>query len=273
MSISTEIQNRKGARRTSEVPTEVVDLLNKGRIETVNLCEWLIVDQSLLIKNVFPHIGLDRYITPLVSELGKESNLTAVKATRIVGNKLFELCANDNALASTYESLLSYPSAEIIRCYAAYIPSLDTQLSLDEKLHRLLPVVADRHYGVREIAWMAIRPEISTHLDKSIPVLTEWTSHKDENIRRFTTEVTRPRGVWCKHIGRLKENPEQAISILENLKADPTKYVQDSVGNWLNDASKSKPDFVSALCNEWATASDSPHTARIIKKALRTIRK
>ena len=120
---------------------------------------------------------------------------------------------------------------------------------------------------------MALRPEIEKNLKKSILILNNWTKNTDENIRRFTTESIRPRGVWCKHIESLKEKPEQALAILEELKSDQSKYVQDSVGNWLNDASKTKPDFVIKLCNKWKTESPTIETERIIKRALRTIEK
>ena len=96
---------------------------------------------------------------------------------------------------------------------------------------------------------------------------------ENENIRRFASEVSRPRGVWCKHIEELKRTPELALSILEPLKSDESKYVRDSVGNWLNDASKTQPDFVKKLCECWENESTTNETKYIIKKALRTINK
>jgi len=84
-------------------------------------------------------------------------------------------------------------------------------------------------------------------------------------------EVIRPRGVWAKHIEDLKQNPSKALPILNQLKSDPSKYVQDSVGNWLNDASKTQPDFVMMLCEKGSKESDTKETSKIIKKAKRTI--
>ncbi len=66
---------------------------------------------------------------------------------------------------------------------------------------------------------------------------------------------------------------EKAIEILEALKSDTSKYVKDAVGNWLNDASKTRPDWVLKICKKWGENSQSKDTKYIIKKALRTINK
>lgn len=63
------------------------------------------------------------------------------------------------------------------------------------------------------------------------------------------------------------------MPILEPLKSDNSKYVQDSVGNWLNDASKTQLVFVKELCKRWDMESDTKQTKYIIKKALRSIDK
>ena len=271
--MNTKILNRKGARKAEDIPEEVLKLLNEGKIETANLTEWLAIDHSILIKNVFPEIGIsnniNRVVLNSIQEQKKPSTMNSVKLT---GNLLFENLSNKNERQKIFKKLSSHKS-DSIRCYAPYLIVLNSELSLEDKLNRIKELVADKHFGVREVVWMSIRPEIDKQLIESISILSKWTENEDENIRRFTTESTRPRGVWCKHIEKLKEKPELALPILEKLKADKSKYVQDSLGNWLNDASKSKPDFVIELCKKWAKESPNKETGKIIKRARRTIDK
>jgi 3-methyladenine DNA glycosylase AlkC len=63
------------------------------------------------------------------------------------------------------------------------------------------------------------------------------------------------------------------MRILEPLKSDEAKYVQDSVGNWLNDASKTRPDFVLDVCARWEKESPTKATKYITQKAKRTLDK
>ena len=159
-----------------------------------------------------------------------------------------------------------------MRCYACYFVALNSAIPLVDKLSLLKPLVANHHFGVREVVWMALRPEMSDNLNICIPLMEEWAESDNPNIRRFSCEALRPRGVWCTHIEALKETPEIYLPVLEKLRADPSRYVQDSVGNWLNDASKSRPDFVAAVCERWEKESPIKETQYIIKKATRTIK-
>ena len=271
--MNPDILNRKGARKAQDIPAEVLELLNNGQIETVNLTEWLAIDHLQLIRAVFPQLGIDQDNINLISkEIESQKKPSAMNTTKGVGTSLYQLYSQSKNFDHVLKNLSSH-SSDSIRCYAPYLIGLNESLTIEEKLTQSLQLVADTHFGVREVVWMALRPEIENHLEESIEILSGWTDKKDENIRRFTTESTRPRGVWCKHIERLKESPELALPILEALKSDKSTYVQDSVGNWLNDASKSKPEFVIRLCTKWKSESPTKETERIVKRARRTLDK
>ncbi|QED46054.1 DNA alkylation repair protein [Cytobacillus dafuensis] len=268
MIVDEDILNRKGAKKVSEIPNEVLQLLNQGKLESVNLTEWLAINHIGLLESVLPKIGHEDSLRFIVAELEKQNAETGMKAIRMTGSLLDKVISNEK------EDLilkLSNHISDSVRCWAAFMNKKPND-TLEDKLTYIRPFAADRHFGVREIAWMSIREDLSQNVEKSVELLVEWAKSEDENIRRFSIESIRPRGVWCKHIEVLKQEPDKALSILYLLKSDPSKYVQDSVGNWLNDASKTKPDWVINLCEEW-TNTDIKSTNRIIKKAQRTILK
>jgi len=251
------IKNRKGAQKAVDIPSEVLSLLNTGSIETVNLTEWLAVDHSQLVKSVFPTLRIDKnVIEELVCQINQQKKPSTMNTIKLIGASLYKKYANTNLYEPLFEQLSTHLS-DSVRCYACYLVALHTDTPLKDKLHKLKPLVADSHFGVRE--------------DFSIAFLSHWAESENENIRRFSTEALRPRGVWCAHIEALKEKPELYLPILDKLKSDRAKYVQDSVGNWLNDASKTRPDFVTALCERWENESPTKETKYIVKKALRSI--
>ncbi len=270
--VDEKIINRKGARKAQDIPENVLTLLNRGEIPTVNLTEWLAVDQIKLIKSTFHKIGLKDSIDTIIKVIEQQKKPSTMSSIKLIGQHLYEFCSQSKTVMST-TGFLSNHQSDTIRCYAPYLIALNNDLSISKKLDQSRKLIADKHFGVREVVWMALRPEIEKNLNESIEILYEWTNDNDENIRRFTTEATRPRGVWCKHIEELKESPEQLLPILEKLKSDKSKYVQDSVGNWLNDASKSRPEFVISLCEKWKQELPTAETKKIIKRALRTIHK
>lgn len=266
----TEIK-RKGARSTKDIPAEILVQLNRGEIETANLVEWLAVDHRLLLENLLTENQRTNYLKPILSKIDQLKKQTVNTINEAIGTGLFEQVTQNND--KEFLEIISKHNADLVRCWATYTIGKDEKLNITEMLKQIQPFSADKHFGVREISWLAVRTKIAQNLTKSIEILSGWTNHKDENIRRFASEATRPRGVWCEHIEDLKQNPELALSILEPLKSDPAKYVQDSIGNWLNDASKTQPGFVQELCKRWEKDSETKETKYIIKKALRTINK
>lgn len=262
---------RKGSKSTKDIPKEILGQLNRGEIETANLVEWLAVDQRLLLENLLKQTDRKEYLKPILSDIEKLKKQTVNTINEAIGSGLFEqsIKNNDNEILT----IISKHKSDLIRCWATYTIGRNEKLNIIQKLQQIQSFSADKHFGVREICWLAVRPSIANNLTESLKILTTWTTDKDENIRRFASEATRPRGVWCEHIEELKRNPELGLTILEPMKSDKAKYVQDSVGNWLNDAAKTQPKFVINTCKKWEKESKTKETAYIIKKALRTIEK
>ncbi|MET4563442.1 3-methyladenine DNA glycosylase AlkC [Lysinibacillus parviboronicapiens] len=272
--IHEHVLNRKGARKSSDIPNEILDLLNRGLIESVNLIEWQAVNHQILLKHVIPSFNLEKgKMDVLLTEMANQNAFTGMKAIRTTSDLLTTVMVEENE-AKRLE-ILTYCANHIsdsVRCWAAFM-NKNRQQTLEEKLSFIRHFAADHHFGVREIAWMAIREDLSEDIDKSVELLTVWAKDDNENIRRFAVESMRPRGVWTKHIEILKQEPHKALPLLALLKADPSKYVQDSVGNWLNDASKTQANWVLTICEKWHKESEANATDKIIKKATRTIMK
>jgi 3-methyladenine DNA glycosylase AlkC len=99
------------------------------------------------------------------------------------------------------------------RCWACNCIGGNATSNIKKMLEAIQPFASDAHFGVREMAWIAMRPSIAKNLETSIAVFTKWAIHKNENVRRFASESTRPRGVRCADIDALKTNPEIALPI------------------------------------------------------------
>jgi 3-methyladenine DNA glycosylase AlkC len=266
----TEVK-RKGAKLTKDIPDDILTQLNSGKIETANLVEWLAVDQRLLLENLLKQIDRMKYLASILSNVESLKKQTVNTINEAIGAGLLEQSLK-NKDTGILKIISTHPS-DLIRCWATYMIGRNQKIAISQKLDQMQHFSADKHFGVREICWMAVRSDIAANLTESIEILSGWTTHQDENIRRFASEATRPRGVWCEHITALKQRPELGLPILEPMKSDSARYVQDSVGNWLNDASKSKPAFVMDICKKWNKESKTKATAYITRKALRTIEK
>tara|TARA_R100000697_G_scaffold119131_1_gene142660 strand:- start:5755 stop:6009 length:255 start_codon:yes stop_codon:yes gene_type:complete len=68
------------------------------------------------------------------------------------------------------------------------------------------------------------------------------------------------------------DDPNPLFPILDNLKDDPSKYVQKSVANCLNDILKDNPKIAKRIIEKWITDA-TIERIWIIKHALRNLRK
>jgi 3-methyladenine DNA glycosylase AlkC len=260
---STFTKNRSGAKTMAEIPSVILDNLQQGLIPTANLVEALAVNQALLAINVLNQLGISAG-PELIQQLNLAQEKGFIQRCRTISTALHQHIGN-----KLTHSLENHPS-DMVRFWAILWPQSTTS-TIESEMARIQPFANDPHFSVREIAWLALRPFIVQQPILSIQLLIPWTHSEKENLRRFASESTRPRGVWCAHIPELKANPELGIPLLENLMADPSIYVQNSVANWLNDAGKTRPDFLIGFRQRWIH-QDNKSTQYILKRGLRNLK-
>jgi 3-methyladenine DNA glycosylase AlkC len=246
------------------IPPHRLAALNAGTEESRVLVEWLAMDHGELLRSV---LRGQFQLPPSQSFLAELASLPVPKRMARIAEHLVQ-----RNLPGLRESLELHPS-DSVRIWAALMAGLEPDRSLEDRLGALRVLACDPHAGVREYAWMAFRPHLAEQLEKGLGLLLPLTRSTHPSLRRFVSEVSRPRGVWCAHLRALRADPAPARPLLDALRADPDRYVQTSVGNWLNDASKDHPEWVQALAADWAQASPGPATAWILRHGLRTLRK
>lgn len=260
---------RKGAARIALIPAEVLEALADGLVPTVNLNEFLGLDLPRLARSVARHIGLEPDAERLADTLAMLPAFRPVKRHEHVARALYDLTARRADRDAVAHALATHAS-DVARCWAAQWVGF-SGLPLAAKLASVRRFAADPHFGVREVAWMAVREQVAGDVAEAVRLLAPWVLDADPNIRRFASELTRPRGVWCAQLEALKAEPWLAIALLEPLRADPGRYVQNSVANWLNDAAKTQPGWVASLCERWERESPHAVTRYITRRGLRSL--
>lgn len=257
---ATDAGKRKGAPSRRAIPADILDRLNAGTLETANLAEGLAIDLARLVATTLPDIGPEalRAVAAL-SSLGITRRMEAT--ARILLERLGATAIPD----------LGAHASDTVRGLACYMIGAVPDMAPAERLAAVRPLADDPHFGVREWAWIAVRPYIIEEIEEWLKELNAFTALTSDRLRRFACEATRPRGVWCAHIPALRRDPALGLPILDALRDDPSDYVRKSVGNWLNDAGKDHPDWVRRVCAGWEKETDSPANRAIRTRALRNL--
>jgi 3-methyladenine DNA glycosylase AlkC len=267
--VAQHLLGRKGAARIALIPPEVLEALSTGQLPTANLNEFLALDLPRLARSVASGVGLPADHDRLADTLAMLPAFKPIRRHEHVARAFHDIVAAHPERDRIATAFATHPS-DVVRGWATQWVRFSA-LELPAKLVAVRRFAADPHFGVREMAWMAVRDEIAGRLDEAVILLLPWAHDPDANIRRFASEATRPRGVWCAHVEALKEQPWRAMALLEPLKADGSRYVQDSVANWLNDASRTQPGWVDEVCTRWERTSRSAATAYIVRRARRSM--
>ena len=103
--------------------------------------------------------------------------------------------------------------------------------------------------------------------------MEEWSTDSNFHVRRLSSEGSRPRLPWAAKLDRFIANPTPVIPILDNLKDDPYRYVQKSVGSCVMDILKDNPHIGMELIERWNEGMIGTERKWIIKHAVRNLAK
>ena len=263
-----ELAQRSPALRQREIPADVLDALSRGWIESKNLVEWLSVDRRILLGVLSVELNIDLSAT-LRALIEDREPLSPLQLSKRIAIELATIISpNDERFKS-----LEQHKSDVVREWGALIVGHWESMTFARRLAWIKPFAINPNPGTREIAWMALRAYVAQDPENAISKLIPWTGSRNDRMRRYASEITRPCGVWCTHIDRLKKEPHLGIEVLEPLRSDESLYVRNSVANWLNDASKYSPDWVLDITHRWERESPTEQTKYIVKRALRTLRK
>ena len=153
-----------------------------------------------------------------------------------------------------------------VRMYGTFL--LGYLAAHDEHALRILKdiVSRDEDWRVQEILAKSFdRYCRDRGYEEALPIIDEWLSSDEPNVRRAVTEGLRS---WT---GRdyFREHPEEAVRRLFALREDASDYVRKSVGNALRDISKRHPDLIAAELASWEL--DSKEVRQVHKLASRLL--
>ena len=162
-------------------------------------------------------------------------------------------------VVSAYEGICLFSFTDYVEVYGQNDSVLELSIS------------ALGRYTQYSSSEFAVRPFIIKHQKRMMDQMYEWSKDENEHIRRLSSEGCRPQLPWGQVLTEFKKDPSPILPILEQLKADPSLYVRKSVANNLNDISKTHPDLVIKIANEWHGKNE--YTDWILKHGLRTLLK
>ncbi len=94
----------------------------------------------------------------------------------------------------------------------------------------------------------SIRAFLNHNQDATLDRMAVWAKHDNYHVRRLASEGTRPRLPWGHNVGLTTND---TLPILDDLHADPTRFVTRSVANHLNDIAKTDVDAVVDRLERW----------------------
>ena len=160
--------------RVADIPSERLNLLNTGQAESTTLTECLSVDFAALMRATFPDIGQER-LSAMQAASGAGITRRMALAAKLI----------HDAYPQGVVATLCQHKSDTLRGWACYLIAEQEDMPLRTRLMSMRCLADDAHFGVREWAWLAVRPYIAADLDDAISELSVWALDPSERIRRF----------------------------------------------------------------------------------------
>lgn len=142
-----------------------------------------------------------------------------------------------------------------VLCTSAIVKDKDSQV-LEQNILTFLrdQVAQDDNWRVQEVlAKVFDQYCASIGYEQALPTIDLWLNCTHPNTRRAVTEGLR---IWTSR-PYFKQHPQDAISRLSKLRADPSEYVRKSVGNALRDISRKFPELIRVEIAGWELTTKS----------------
>ncbi|MEG0377000.1 MAG: DNA alkylation repair protein [Eubacterium sp.] len=224
---------------------------------------------ALRIKSVYPLFQTDAFMGDIMDETFDALELKARmrKVTVNLGKHLPH--DYEQALGVIDQVVAGFPvgfNDFSLMCFPDFVDVFG-----QDECHLELSIAALERYTSSSSSEFAVRAFIIKHEVRMMQQMVVWARHDNEHVRRLASEGCRPSLPWAQALPRFKKDPSPVLSILEQLKADPSLYVRKSVANNLNDISKTHPELVVKTARDWY--GKNKDTDWIVKHGCRTLLK
>lgn len=201
-----------------------------------------------------------------------------------------EFLARQDVFVAGFEKYLPLPYPQVIQIFTQVLgPELQTETGMFTHGWWLWPIgrYIEKH-GTKDFKLstdfiyqltkrftgeFAIRPLLESYPKQTMQLMLKWSKDQNVHVRRLASEGVRLNLPWAKKTLVALQEFEIYLQLLTNLCQDSSRFVQKSVGNNLNDLSKSHQQELETIINAWQQYSTNPATKWIIKHGQRSLRK
>ncbi len=220
---------------------------------------------GLAIKQVYQTFQIDKFLESIMDETW--INLELKERGRKISVNLGKYLPSkyNEAINIINQVLVNYDGAGLL-CFPDFV-----EVYGQDEINWDLSMNALELYTQYASSEFAVRPFIIKNEERMMAQMYTWSRSDNEHIRRLASEGCRPQLPWGQALVKYKNDPMPILPILEQLKEDPSLYVRKSVANNLNDISKTHPDLIVEIANDWY--GKNPYTDWILKHGCRTLLK